>query len=59
MGLFRGLTVILIGFAAIGLLKKKEYVKDIPLLGPLLVNNVDKYKQEIIVIIIALVFVLI
>ncbi len=59
MGLFRGLTVILIGFVAIGLLKKTEYVEKVPLIGGILSDNLEKYRQEILVVIIAFVFLLI
>lgn len=57
MGLFRGLTVVLIGFFAISLLKgdNLESVKKIPLIGELIGNNVEKYKPEIVTIAIALV----
>jgi hypothetical protein len=59
MGLFRGLTVILIGFLAISLLKKRDNFKNVPVIGPLLHDNIDKYKEEIVVIMIAFAFVLI
>ena len=35
MGLFRGLTVILIGFLAISLLKKRDNFKNVPVIGNL------------------------
>ena len=59
MGLFRGLTVILIGFLAINILKKRENIQNIPLIGQPLHDNLDKYKEEIVVIMIAFVFLLI
>ena len=59
MGLFRGLTVILIGFLAISLLKKRDNFKHVPVIGSLLHDNIDKYKEEIVVIMIAFVFLLI
>ena len=56
MGLFRGLTVVLVGFFAISLLKNNmESVEKIPLAGKLVSENVDRYRAEIIVIAIALV----
>ena len=57
MGLFRGLTVVLIGFFAISLLKgdNLESIKKIPLIGELISNNVEKYTPEIVTIAIALV----
>ena len=59
MGLFRGLTVILIGFLAINILKKRENIQNIPLIGQPLYDNLDKYKEEIVVLMIAFAFVLI
>ena len=61
MGLFRGLSVVLIGFFAISLLKGNnlESIKKIPLIGELIGNNVEKYKAEIVTIAIALVITII
>lgn len=59
MGLFRGLTAILVGFLAISLLKKRDNFKNIPVIGPLIHDNIDKYKEEIVVLMIAFVFILI
>jgi hypothetical protein len=59
MGLFRGLTVVLIGFLAISLLKKRDSFKNVPVIGQLLHDNIDKYKEEIVVLMIAFIFVLI
>ena len=56
MGLFRGLTVVLVGFFAISLLKNNmESVEKMPLVGKLVSENVDRYRAEIIVIAIAIV----
>jgi|TARA_Y100000389_G_scaffold199406_1_gene237720 hypothetical protein len=60
MGLFRALTVVLIGFFSISLLNSKnEIIKKFPVIGPIIDQNVEKYKPEIIVILIALVFLII
>tara|TARA_B100001093_G_scaffold467379_1_gene486520 strand:- start:436 stop:618 length:183 start_codon:yes stop_codon:yes gene_type:complete len=57
MGLFRSLTVLLVGFFAIMLLNKnKALVKNIPILGPYIDKNVDAYRAEIIIALIAIVF---
>ena len=56
MGLFKALTVLLVGFFGIFMLNKRDSLKSIPVLGDFVHKNVDKYKAELIVAFIALVF---
>ncbi len=56
MGLFKSLTVLLVGFFGIFMLNKRDSLKSIPIFGDFVHKNVDKYKAELIVIFIALVF---
>ena len=57
MGLFRSLTVLLVGFFAIMILNKnKALVKNIQILGHYIDKNIDTYRAEIIVALIAIVF---
>ncbi len=60
MGLFRGLTVVLVGFVAISLLKNNiETIEKIPFIGKHISDNVEKYRAEIIVVAIAIVLMII
>lgn len=60
MGLFRGLTVVLVGFFVISLLKNNmESVEKVPLVGRMVSENVERYRAEIIVVAIALVIAII
>ena len=56
MGLFTGLTVVLVGFFTISLLKNNmNSVEKMPFVGKMVSENVDKYRAEIIVIAIAII----
>ena len=60
MGLFRGLTVVLVGFFIISLLKNNmESVEKVPFVGRMVSENVERYRAEIIVVAIALVIAII
>lgn len=60
MGLFRGLTVVLVGFFIISLLKNNmASVEKVPFVGTMVSENVERYRAEIIVVAIALVIAII
>lgn len=56
MGLFKALTVLLAGFFGIFILNKRDSLKSIPIFGDFIHKNLDKYKAELIVAFIALLF---
>lgn len=56
MGLFKALTVLLVGFFGIFILNKRDTVKSIPLVGDFVHRNIDKYRAELIVAFMAIVF---
>lgn len=56
MGLFKALTVLLVGFFGIFILNKRDTVKSIPLVGDFVHKHIDKYRAELIVAFMALVF---
>ena len=57
MGLFKALTIMLIGFFVLSMLNSNiDTVEKIPIIGPFIKKHIAKYKTEIIISIIALVF---
>ena len=56
MGLFKALTVLLVGFFGIFILNKRDTVKSIPIVGDFVHKNIDKYRAELIVAFTAIVF---
>jgi len=56
MGLFKALTVLLVGFFGIFILNKRDTVKSIPIFGEFIHKHIDKYRAELIVAFMAIVF---
>ena len=57
MGLFKSLTIMLIGFFTLSMVNsQKKTVEKVPIIGPFINKNVDTYKAEIIISVIAIVF---
>jgi hypothetical protein len=57
MGLFKALTIMLIGFFTLSMVNSNiDTVEKIPIIGPFIKKHIGLYKTEIIISIIALVF---
>jgi hypothetical protein len=56
MGLFKALTALLVGFFGIFILNKRDTVKSIPIFGEFIHKHIDKYRAELIVAFMAIVF---
>lgn len=57
MGLFKALTIMLIGFFTLSMVNSNiDTVEKIPIMGPFIKKHIANYKTEIIISIIALVF---